>query len=58
MKQTTQVRANLKIDDALLLDLLREKSGRPLGEILSDMLQDSSKWLEAKKKLRDFKECF
>jgi len=58
MKQTTQVRANLKIDDALILDLIREKEKKPLGQIITELLTDSPRWHESKKKLQSFRDKF
>ena len=58
MKQTTQVRANFKIDDALILDMLREKYKKPLGEIISEMFKDSPKWKEAVEKFEKFRNEF
>ena len=58
MKNTTQVRANLKVDDALILEWIREKENNPIGKILAKFLADSPKWVEAKKKLALYKEDF
>ena len=57
-KPTIQIRANIHIDDALILDMLRDKEKRPIGLILSEMLNGSPQWQSAKKKLLDFKEGF
>lgn len=53
-ERTTQIRANIVIDDALLLEIVAKKHNKPIGRILEEMLQSSPKWLSLKKQLIDF----
>lgn len=53
-EKTTQIRANIVIDDALLLEMVAKKNKKPIGKVLEEMLQNSPKWLSLKKQLSDF----
>ena len=53
-ERITQIRVNIVIDDALLLEIVAKKHNKPIGRILEEMLQSSPKWLSLKKQLTDF----
>lgn len=53
-EKTTQIRANIVIDDALLLEIVAKKHKKPIGKVIEEMLQNSPKWLSLKKQLSEF----
>jgi len=48
---TTQIRAHVKIEDALALQILKEREKKPLGKILGELLQESGRLQEVKRKI-------
>jgi len=48
---TTQIRAHLKIEDALALQLLKEREKKPMGRIITELIQDSKQIKDIKRKI-------
>lgn len=57
-ERTTQIRANVVIDIATIIDIETEKQKKPSGKVLEYFLNDSPKFKEAKQKLKNFKETY
>ena len=54
-ERTTQIRANVVIDIATIIDIETEKQKKHSGKVLEYFLNDSPKFKEAKQKLKNFK---
>lgn len=57
-EKTTQVRANLKIDIALLLELEAEKQKKPVGVVIQEVFKDSPYWQRIEEKFNNFKKDY
>ena len=48
---TTQIRPSVTIETAMVLEVIAKKEKKPLGVILEEMLKESKRFIEIKKKI-------
>ena len=50
-KNTIQIRPNVTLETAMILEILSKKENKSMGIILEEMLKESKKFVEVKEKI-------
>jgi len=50
-KNTVQIRPNVTLETAMILEILSKKENKSMGIILEEMLKESKKFVEVKEKI-------
>ena len=50
-KNTIQIRPNVTLETAMILEILSKKENKSIGVVLEEMLKESKKFVEVKEKI-------
>ena len=50
-KNTIQIRPNVTLETAMILEILSKRENKPIGIVLEEMLKESKKFVDIKEKI-------